>query len=215
MLVRAQFAAEEGIWVNTSRMEAFSDGVFAIAITLLVLNIHVPTEAELHDQSLLQALLRQWPLYLAYVTSFLTFLIVWINHHHIFGLIGRTDRLLLFLNGLLLMAVAIVPFPTALVSENLPARDESMAAAIYAGTFLVLAILFYLLWHYAADGGRLLHQDADQQAVRRISRQYFFGPPLYLLAIAVTLLSPLASVILCMLLAIFFALPTAGPGVKR
>src|ERR1044071_3471000 len=98
---------------ETGRIEAFSDGVFAIAITLLVLDLKVPMERH-GDRELLTALAQQWPTYLAYVTSFSTILIMWINHHRVFSLIGRADDRLLFYNGLLLLGVSIVPFPTSL-----------------------------------------------------------------------------------------------------
>src|SRR5262245_58066326 len=101
---------------ETARIEAFSDGVFAIAITLLVLDMKVPGSKDLPaDVRLISVLGRQWPTYLAYVTSFLTILIMWVNHHRLFQHIKRTDNPFLMLNGLLLMGVTIVPFPTGLV----------------------------------------------------------------------------------------------------
>ena len=103
---------------DTARIEAFSDGVFAIAITLLVLDLKVPRE--LHEgQTLTSALAHQWPAYVAFVTSFLTILVMWINHHRMFTLIGRADDRLLIFNGLLLLGITVVPFPTSLVAEYL------------------------------------------------------------------------------------------------
>src|SRR5215469_2591255 len=101
---------------ETGRVEAFSDGIFAIAATLLVLDLKVPQTG---GRTLASALRSQWPTYLAFVTSFATILIMWINHHRIFTLIGRSDDRLLFYNGLLLFGVTLVPFPTALVAEYL------------------------------------------------------------------------------------------------
>ena len=101
---------------ETARIEAFSDGVFAIAITLLVLDLKVPRDLP-DGRTLAGALLAQWPAYMAFASSFMTILIMWVNHHRIFTLVGRSDSRLLFFNGLLLMGVTVVPFPTALVAE--------------------------------------------------------------------------------------------------
>ena len=129
---------------ETTRIEAFSDGVFAIAITLLVLDLKVPRELS-EGRTLDQILLAQWPGYLAFITSFLTILIMWVNHHRMFTLIGRSDHRLLFYNGLLLMGVTLVPFPTALVAEFLRHDGERTAALVYSGTFIFIAICFNLL----------------------------------------------------------------------
>jgi uncharacterized membrane protein len=140
---------------ETGRVEAFSDGVFAIAITLLVLNIQVP-----HDlpagKSLANALIDQWPTYLAFVTSFATIGIMWINHHRLFAHIRRSDNPLLVLNGLLLIGITLVPFPTALLAAYIGHPDEQVAALVYGGTLVVIAICFNLLWLYASRGKRLL-----------------------------------------------------------
>jgi len=101
--------------VRTSRLEAFSDGVFAIAVTLLIIEVHVPQRA--HAESLGHELLRIWPSYLGYLTSFLTIGVMWINHHHVFSLIVRADRTMLLLNTVLLMLIAFVPFPTAVLAQ--------------------------------------------------------------------------------------------------
>jgi uncharacterized membrane protein len=115
---------------ETGRVEAFSDGVFAIAITLLVLDLKVPKAAEVGPEGLLPALFRQWPMFLAYLASFATILVMWVNHHKLFNFIHRTSDAFLFLNGLLLLFVTFVPFPTALVSEHLRDSQARTAAAI-------------------------------------------------------------------------------------
>lgn len=128
---------------ETGRIEAFSDGVFAIAITLLVLEIKVPHEVE--AGRLARALLEQWPSYLAFLTSFSFIGIMWINHHRIFRLIHRSDHGLLLVNGLLLLGVTFVPFPTALVADYLRHPDEYVAVMVFNGTYLVISIFFNLL----------------------------------------------------------------------
>ncbi|HEY7295511.1 MAG TPA: TMEM175 family protein, partial [Dehalococcoidia bacterium] len=126
---------------ETARLEAFSDGVFAIAITLLVLDLKVPPAGE-GAKRLGPALLDEWPAYLAYLGSFLSILIMWVNHHQQFRHIAHVDHGLLLLNGLLLMAVTVVPFPTSVLSEHIAHRDERAAAVFYSGTFLVTALLW-------------------------------------------------------------------------
>lgn len=188
-------------------MEAFSDGVFAVAITLLALDIHVPAFKDLPPGGLGAALLAQWPTLLAYVTSFLSILVMWINHDRLFGHIQRKDHTLLLLNGLLLMVVTLFPFPTALLAAYIEHPGAKIAAAVYSAFSIVMALCFNLLWHYAADGERLLAPDHDRDRVKRITEQYRFGPFLYLAAFAAAFVSAPLSVGVCLALVIFFALP--------
>ncbi len=199
---------------ETARIEAFSDGVFAIAVTLLVLNLQVPHNMRA-DRELLRALLNQWPSYLAYVTSFVTISIMWMNHHRLFTLIRRTDNTLLLLNGLLLLGVTFVPFPTAVLAEYIPRDGAHIAAAAFSGTYAVLAICFNLLWRYAAHKNRLLDHRADPHLVGAITRGYSYGPPVYLLTFVLAFISVAASVTMNLVLAIFWALPSQNPFVRR
>lgn len=189
---------------TTARLEAFSDGVFAIAITLLVLDIKVPVDLPVNTR-LASALLAQWPAYLAFVTSFATIGIMWINHHRLFNLIIRTDQMLYILNGLLLLGITFVPFPTKLVAEYLLKPDRATAAMVYNGTYVVIAIIFNLLWRYASHNYRLLDHNVPPEWVVGITRQYRIGPIFYLVAFALALVSVPASLVLNLLLAVFFA----------
>ena len=191
---------------ETGRIEAFSDGVFAIAITLLVLDLKVPHSSELPPNiSLISALLKQWPTFLAYVISFATILVMWVNHHRLFNHIRRSSHTFLFLNGLLLFFVTFVPFPTALLAEYIRHPEAKAAAAVYAGTYFAIAISFTLLWRYAAGRGQLLDARADLSQVEAITKQYRYGPPLYLLSFLLAFVYVPASVGMCLVLAIFFA----------
>ena len=191
---------------DTARIEAFSDGVFAIAITLLVLDLKVPRE--LHEgQTLTSALAHQWPAYVAFVTSFLTILVMWINHHRMFTLIGRADDRLLILNGLLLLGITVVPFPTSLVAEYLGHDGQRTAALVYNGTFIAIAICFNLLWRCAANNSRLLNSAASPSAAQAITDSYRYGPVVYGVAFGLALVSVKASLALNLGLALFFALP--------
>ena len=193
---------------DTSRIEAFSDGVFGIAITLLVLELKTPHLVDIRGKtSLAMALAAQWPAYLSYALSFVTILIMWVNHHRMFRHIRRTNHAFLMLNGMLLMAVTVVPFPTAVLSEYLGQPEARTAAAFYSGVYVFIAALFTLLWRYASRGGRLLLKNSDPTDVAAITRQYRFGPLLYLIAFLLSFVSAPASVGVCMALAAFFALP--------
>jgi uncharacterized membrane protein len=203
--------------VGTGRLEAFSDGVFAIAVTLLVLNIKVPLLSETaNGANLLSALRGQWPTYLAYVTSFLTILIMWVNHHTIFRLVRRSDNTLFLLNGLLLLCITFVPFPTSLLAEYIGHQGEHIAAAVYTGTLTVLAIVFNLLWHYAVSQRQLLRPDINLALMKRFTQVYALGPALYLLAFVLAFVHVGASVAVCVALGVTFALPiTPGSILQR
>jgi uncharacterized membrane protein len=191
---------------ETGRVEAFSDGVFAVAITLLVLNIELPAANATKDLG--GYLLGQWPMLLAFVASFATIGVMWINHHKMFARIKYTDNNLLLLNLLLLLVIVFIPYPTALVAEQYTSHPEgNLAAIIYSGINILLAICFNLLWRYAAYHNRLLRKDVDPQEIVAINRQYFFGPLIYLLAFGLAWINVPASILLNLVIAIFFALP--------
>ncbi|HUZ01580.1 MAG TPA: TMEM175 family protein [Thermomicrobiaceae bacterium] len=201
------------------RLEAFSDGVFAIAVTLLVLDLKVPQLVETAQGThLLGALGDQWPVYLAYVTSFATILIMWINHHTIFDRVKRVDHALFLLNGLLLLCITFVPFPTALLAEYLGHPGEHTAAAVYAGTYVLLAVVFNALWRYAARRDGLLDPSVSPDFVQRVNRLYLFGPGLYGVAFLFAFIQVEVSFGICVALAVVFALPNSagemGPAVS-
>jgi uncharacterized membrane protein len=201
---------------ETSRLEAFSDGVFAVAITLLVLNIKIPgidvPASQLpNDTQLWSTLLNEWPMLAAYTTSFATIGVMWINHHRLYTHIKRTNTMLMLLNLLLLLIIVFVPVPTALVAEYLVHPDQHAAALLYSGTMIILAICFNLLWRYASYHNRLLAKNANERAVNAITKQYWFGPVVYLLAFILALFSTPASLTLNFLLALFFAIPPRLP----
>ena len=189
---------------ETVRMEAFSDGVFAIAMTLLVLNLRDPAIG--NGVSLTQGLLNEWPSLFALVTSFITVLIMWMNHHNMFNYIRRIDRRLMFFNGLLLLFVVLTPFTTALVADHMLSDYAGTAAAIYAGAFLILSIVWNGLWRYSSSGHRLLGGDVTDKQVTAITRQYYVAPLGFATALGVSLLSGLASVVIILLVAAFYGI---------
>jgi uncharacterized membrane protein len=192
---------------ETGRVEAFSDGVFAIAITLLILEIKIPKPS---DGPLALQLLRQWPSYFAFLISFSFIGVMWMNHHRLFTHIKRCDDTLMVLNLLLLLGVTVVPFPTAVLATHLGYGDQRTAALLYNGVYLFIAIVFNVLWRYAVSRDHhLLGKEVDAAGVAKISKQYALGPLCYLLCAVMAWISVPASLAGNIVLAIFFALPPA------
>ena len=190
--------------MRTSRLEAFSDGVFAIAGTLLVLELRAPPDTE----DLASALLRIWPAYAAYLVSFLTIGIIWVNHHTLLEHCKRVDRPFLYLNLMLLIAVGIVPFPTALVGQYILSEHGATAALVVYGLGAVLiAIAFTGVFLYATHDHRLVGDRAAARRVRDEGRLFPIGLGAYSLGIALAFVAPLASLAVYALTALFYALP--------
>ena len=186
--------------METGRVEAFSDGVFAIAITLLILTIEPPSRGE----HLGHELVRLWPSYLAYAVSFLTVGIMWVNHHAIFRHFARVDRPLLLLNILLLMLIAFVPFPTRVAAEFIRSEaDRREAALLYGITMTITAICFFAVWIYGSS--RLLLPGTDMREVTGITRSYLPGAPMYGAATLIAFESGALSLVLFGVIALFYA----------
>ncbi len=189
--------------MTTARLETFSDGVFAIAATLLILNVSVT------GVPLGKALVHGWPSYVAYAVSFLTIGIMWVNHHGVFSQIDKVDRTFLMINVVFLMLVAFVPFPTKLVAENIHRPGLEAAALTYGFTLTLTALAYNALWFYAARGRRLLRADADAKTVTGISRSFLPGPWIYLTATLFAFGWPTLSIVLFALIAFFYMLESA------
>ena len=173
---------------STARTEAFSDGVFAIAITLLVLDLSIPA-SEFHD--LWGAIVGEWPAYLAYATSFLTIGGIWLTHHGIFARLQHVDRRLMTLNLLLLMAVSFLPFPTRLIAEAIRSVDAERAAATFYGlSLLVISILMGVLWATAARDRELLRPEVSQEEIETVLRRTTPSIGFYALVILIALVLP-------------------------
>ncbi len=192
--------------VATSRLEAFSDGVFAIAITLLILDLQVPS---VHG-GLAHALAHEWPEYASFVTSFAVVGIIWTNHHAAFEHIARVNRPLLFLNLALLMTVAIIPFPTALLAHYLAAgHDEHVAAAVYSGSMTAMGLAFGALWTYVMRSG-LLMSPLSERELTALQRSFVIGGPLYAVSIGVAFVSAPACLAMYAAIAVYYAVPGWG-----
>jgi uncharacterized membrane protein len=190
---------------GVERLEAFSDGVYAIAITLLVIEIKVPATEVVQRVGLLHALAHHWASYAAFTLSFVIIGIMWANHHNIFRYIGRTNHTLAMLNLGLMFCTAFLPFPTAVLADYLPMPSERTTAVVLYGATLTLTAIFYnALWLYASHKRRLLKPDADQALVDAVTREYLLGPVLYALATLVAFLSVWVSLAIHALLALIY-----------
>ncbi|MGN6867877.1 MAG: TMEM175 family protein [Solirubrobacteraceae bacterium] len=201
--------------MSTSRLEAFSDGVIAVAITLLVLNIELPDLKP--SQSLFSGLVGQWPVYAAYVVSFLTIGIIWINHHVMIARLREADRTILFLNLLLLMSIAVLPFATRLMAAYLrQSHGQHLASGIYSGSFLVMAVFFAILnRHILLTKGHLLRGELAVDQRRQILYRSIAGVGPYAIATALAALSSYLTLAICGALAIFYALPIGSGGKEQ
>lgn len=202
-------AARPGDWrpqLRTTRMEAFSDGVFAIAITLLVLEIGV----EESEESLARAVLELWPSYVAYVSSFLTIGAVWLAHSTITQFLRGVDSLFLRLNLVLLMVCSFLPFPSKLLAGSMTdTEDARVAAPLYGAVLLALAVLVSLLWRHALRAG-LVDTAADGLNVRLLTRRLQPATSFYLAAIALGVVVPRVAVLLYPTIAVFVLVPIAS-----
>ena len=193
-----------------NRLEAFADGIFAFAATLLILNLTV-----IEGRPLGGELLRIWASYLAYAVSFTTIGIIWMNHHLVMHQIARVDRTFLVLNIIFLMLIAFIPFPTRLLALYVESPDGRAAALAYGITLTLTALAINAVWRYASGGRRLIREDADQRVVTGITRSYIPGPIIYFVATVVAFVSPWFSAALFALIALFYVLESSVFGRAR
>ena len=172
--------------MKTNRLEAFSDGVFAVAITLLILEINVPGGEHLWHQ-----LKEEWPSFASFFVSFWVIGIIWVNHHGLLDHLKRTDRPVLYLNLLVLMTVVFIPFSTALMAEHLKSgADERVAAIVYALAFFAMGIAFNFFWTYVIKHRRELGVEIPDEEIRRTSISFMIGSPIYAVAVITAFISP-------------------------
>ena len=186
--------------METSRLETFADGVFAIAATLLIIDV----SADAPGGALGAALQHHWPQYAAYLISFVTIGIWWVNHHLVMTMIDRADRAFLFANIAMLASIAFLPYPTKLVAEHF--RDNGARASVltYGLTMTAGAICFSLVWFYAAIDRRLIADSVDQRTVDHITRSIIPGVPINAAAMLLALWSPRVAIVLFAALTLFY-----------
>lgn len=208
---REHDADEEHMGVG--RLEAFTDGVVAIAITLLVLDLRVPRANTIgSSDELVRALRHEWPSFVGFVLSFVFIGIIWANHHAMFCHIRRANHTLLMLNILFLFSVSLLPFSTALLAEYLPhgGTERRIAAVIYAGTFELISISFNAVWWYGTHHDGLRDPSTSAGSVAAITKSYTLGFILYTIAFVLCWLVPLAGLAMMGGLALLYALPGSG-----
>ena len=181
--------------VATRRIEAFNDAVFAIAITLLALNLQVPELTPATPDALAVDLAAKWPTYLSFLLSFVTLLIAWVYHHRLLEAAKHTGTRLLFTNGILLLVVSAVPFPTALLGAYLTTPAASVVAAIYAGYIGVLNFTYNLLWWVVVRQQRSAHRKGWRPPTSMILS--YLGFPCYVVAVGIAFWSPVATLVIC------------------
>jgi uncharacterized membrane protein len=198
---------------DSGRIEAFSDGVFAIAITLLVLDLAVPPITEGAD--LAHELAAEWPSYFAYLVSFLVIGIIWINHHTMFALVDKIDRRALFANLALLLTISVIPFPTRLLAEYLLEPDAATAAVVYSATMLAMSIAFGGLWLALTRDARLLHDPIDPATRRRSVQRFTAGGIVYAATIGISFLSAPVTLAVHAALAVYYSFDQLAPVRRR
>ena len=196
--------------MSKTRLEAFSDGVFAVAITLLALDLAVGGPG---PDSLAHQLGDKWPSYVAYVVSFFIVGITWVNHHSLFGAIALVDRTLLFLNLLLLMFIVAIPFGTATLAAYLTAggNDSHLAAAIYAAILEGAGISFTLIFAWSVRDPRRRHHPLPAEAARIAVLRFGLGAILYLVAVAVAFISPWVTLLIVAVMALYYLFEQTAP----
>jgi uncharacterized membrane protein len=192
---------------ETSRVEAFSDGVFAIAITLLILGIKVPELDKFADnQKLYAALLNLWPYYFAFIISFVAILIMWINHHGFFKYLRKINSFFLFANGFLLLMITFINFPTAILAKYINSPALNIASAFYCGIMVLISVSYNLLWFSAAHKRRLVKDEISDELIIKIRNAYWFGFFVYVAAFIISFFLPYIGLLICVSLWIFWTI---------
>ncbi|MBV9148797.1 MAG: DUF1211 domain-containing protein [Candidatus Eremiobacteraeota bacterium] len=187
--------------MKLSRIESYSDAVFAIAATVLVLEIHVPILTQHTPGAFWHALIILWPQFLAYVTSFLVIGIYWLNHHSVFEYLTRVDRPIVWRNLILLLMISFIPFPTAIITEY---GDMAAAVTFYGLTLLVIATYANYTWWYVIRYGYFDRSLISEQSIKQASLRYALGIGFYLIAVAISPFAPRVSIALYFLSAVFY-----------
>lgn len=192
---------------GTTRVEGFSDGVYATAATLLIFSVTIPEVDEPSASALIGALLEQWPIYAGLILSFILIASTWGNHHRMFRFIHRTDDGLLTLNALMLLTVVIIPFVTTLLASTINVPEQAQVSAIiYGGVWFIGGILYNLTWRHAIRAG-LLDPEMPPEAIRITTRRYLLGPVLYGAGFLAAFFSLWLAMAIFILPALLFLLP--------
>jgi uncharacterized membrane protein len=189
---------------ETIRIETFSDGIFCIAVTLLSIEIGIEVKEGMTNKGLTEELLHKWPILLAYVTSFINVLLAWIGHHSLFKKINATDSFVMVSNGLLLMLVALVPFPTKTLGQFLLTGAFKTAVIFYTGYFVLISLAFRLLWYAAAKKRSLLVHGITEKEIKDFTKNENLGLICNTVIMAVAFVSPWTALALSFVMWIYW-----------
>lgn len=198
-------APEKNLEKETGRLEAFSDGVFGVAVTLLAIEIAVKENPLQTNEGLWKEIINNWPRYFGYFNSFATVLLMWMSHHEIFKRVKKTSMRLVLANGLLLLLIALVPYPTRTLSEFLETPARQAAILFYVGYFIFISIGFNLLCRAALQEKNVLNDASLRKPLTQIARHQFAGLLLNMIVTVVALFYPLIALVMNFVLWIFFA----------
>jgi uncharacterized membrane protein len=190
---------------ETTRVEAFSDGVFAIALTLLIFTIKVPDlDALVSKEKLYIALVKLWPSYIAFLMSFAAVLIMWINHHGFFKYLRKINTTFLFANGFLLLTVTFINFPTAVLAQYFSTPAVNIAAAFYCGSILMINLAYNLLWFSSAFKRRLVKDEISDALIVKIRNAYWLGFFVYLASFAISFYLPYVGLLISIIFWVYW-----------
>jgi uncharacterized membrane protein len=190
---------------ETTRVEAFSDGVFAIAITLLILEIKAPrVDENITNSQLFTSLVNLWPSYFAFLLSFTAVLIMWINHHGFFKYLKSINSRFLFANGFLLLMVTFIPFPTAVLAGHINSPAANTSSAFYCGTMILVSIAYNTLWFTTAYKRALVKDEISDALILKIRNAYWFGFFVYLASFVISFFHAISGLLICISFWIFW-----------
>ena len=191
---------------ETVRLEAFSDGVFAIDITLLTFELKSPVFREEHtSRSLFVAMLHQWPSYVAFLLSFATIFVIWVNHHRMYNVIRRNDARFMYYNGLLLLLTSLIPFTTNILANYIRTSATELAAALSMLVFGAIAGTFYRMWTYATEDYRLLKRPATDVRVQTVRSGFIISMVAYGVSALLAMVLPYVSLLIGLLMVVYLS----------
>ncbi len=191
---------------ETVRMEAFSDGVLAINITLLAFELKAPAFKEIYtSRSLFLAMAHQWPPYLAFLLSFATIFVIWVNHHRMFNVIRRSDSTFLYLNGLLLFLTSTIPFLNNILANYIATSATELAVGLTMLLFGAIAGTFYLMWNHATADYQLLKRPAADVRVQTVRTGFVISMVIYGASALLASVLPLVSIVIGLAMVIYLS----------
>ncbi len=191
---------------ETVRIETFSDGVLAINITLLMFELKAPEFKETYNSRMLFVMmLRQWPAYMAFLLSFGTIFVIWVNHHRMFNMIRRSDARFMYYNGLLLLLTSLIPFTTNVLAKYITTSATELSAGLSMALFGAITGTLYLMWNYATKDYHLLKRPSANVRVRTVRNGLLISTGVYGLSVLVAMLFPFVSLLIGIFMVVYLS----------